>query len=272
MANPASQPSISKSANLLSLPAELRNLIYGYCIESEPEFSFLPGQSLFSRPKIIQHFEYLSLAHVCTLLRAEFRPLYMKDTKIVVLICEVSTFLDVFFLPSTSDQLHRACGNITVHLARDEVYATDVTRLLEVRACAPRVQIKFQMQDHYLQDEARRRLHVLNQVLFPPVNSQYFQSGGLVALAPLLSRVEVKYGGLIGSGIRRSPFVNLPSVKLCFKKAAARGWMDGKARVVGSMIPKLTGVVGFKELKLFVKNLNDVAGQSDWYITSLVDE
>lgn len=85
----------------------MRNKIYDYCIEVDPGVLKRSGQILFLKPKTVHRFDYLALTQVCKQRRAEFRPLYMKNTKILVSVEEVSWYLDVFFPPCTSDQLHQ---------------------------------------------------------------------------------------------------------------------------------------------------------------------
>ncbi|KAF2249787.1 hypothetical protein BU26DRAFT_604103 [Trematosphaeria pertusa] len=79
-----------KPVGLLSLPGELRNRIYHFCVESYPIYIrsvFLPRKP-----------QFIALTRVCRQIREEFLPMFLKKTKFVILPAHFKTHGDITLL------------------------------------------------------------------------------------------------------------------------------------------------------------------------------
>ncbi|KAF2792520.1 hypothetical protein K505DRAFT_362834 [Melanomma pulvis-pyrius CBS 109.77] len=148
----------------MDIPAELRNLIYEYCVE-EPRCTFSTKTVYLTKRKPDQDAvhtvrrgrrkqwirQFFALTQVCRQIRSEFRPIYMKDNQTWIRIKDSAEYIETFFpsVLSSSNSPSSSListggfqGNFVVNVIEDyytdwpqehQVQAPkDITRLLEI--------------------------------------------------------------------------------------------------------------------------------------------
>ena len=135
------------ASSLLSLPGELRNRIYNYCVE--------PGSiTLHSAHRQHRHRPYpipfWSLRHVCRLLYNEFTPIYLAKTMVTLQPSDVERYIAVFYSTPSSYLLGETLssnflipkvhGNIMIHISLGQTL--DLTSVAGLLSRAPNVRIR----------------------------------------------------------------------------------------------------------------------------------
>ncbi|KAI4676674.1 uncharacterized protein J4E84_009509 [Alternaria hordeiaustralica] len=85
----------------LDLSPELRNRVYEYAREDDStRFAPRPNQDplrFAHPPRTVRPWKYFALTHVCTQVRAEYRPLWVRDLRVAFsATTQLTTFLDTF--------------------------------------------------------------------------------------------------------------------------------------------------------------------------------
>lgn len=134
---------------LLSLPGELRNRIYDYCIEPG-WFSLLlslPSTARWYRHNKLSHTHFGCLRYVCSVIRHEYTPLYLARTVVPLRPLNVEQYLAVFYprLPirgtNPSENLSlNSYGYIRFRLRLGETL--DLTPFVGLLCRAPKVRIE----------------------------------------------------------------------------------------------------------------------------------
>ncbi|KAI8931081.1 hypothetical protein NX059_012092 [Plenodomus lindquistii] len=106
-----------KGSRLLSLPGELRNRIYDYCVD-DSRVSFHTGRSEL-KGNAIEYDGYLGFTQTCRQTRSEFRPQYMRATTFMMPDASaLDKFLDIFFPTATGmNNVIKQQGHITIPLS-----------------------------------------------------------------------------------------------------------------------------------------------------------
>lgn len=129
----------------LSLPGELRNHIYDYCVEARPITPF-PAIHQYA-PSVPQ---FRDLRHASKKLYIEFTPLYLKRTIVSLDHSDVERYLSVFYPNhqdlSVGNRLVKGLnpiihGHIRIHIRQSDVL--DLTPFAGLLARAPNVHLEF---------------------------------------------------------------------------------------------------------------------------------
>jgi len=138
------------------LYTEIRNRIYDFCEEELPYYSDHPGQlrkivAPKGLPKNTRSRTFFSLTQACKQIRLEYRPLWLRQSVVLVDFIDLKEFLSTFYhIPSCPEAWYRdAPRELTVSWDHDMTEygdnktLIDIRLLLKLHAYSPRSIITF---------------------------------------------------------------------------------------------------------------------------------
>ncbi|KAF2846253.1 hypothetical protein T440DRAFT_522007 [Plenodomus tracheiphilus IPT5] len=140
---------------LLQLPAEVRNLIYNYCVEDHPVLvtSHCENYGWNSAG------DYGALAKTCRQIRQEFLPLYLENTTIKLYESSNASFITTFYPYVEEEVMKKYRGNFIIPLSHpeSEELHVDITEVLRLAVRSPKVRCRFET-DKYAPNHSRYML------------------------------------------------------------------------------------------------------------------
>ncbi|KAF2133886.1 hypothetical protein P153DRAFT_100544 [Dothidotthia symphoricarpi CBS 119687] len=150
--------------SLLELPGDIRNIIYGFCMNCLPRdrLCLTRAMSTPQQPQVQPQPHYKSLTQASKQLRNEFLPLYMKNNLVYVTLEELPSYLATFFPEATNKTMQTYIGNFIAIVPAEPIRRFDVFPLVRLRTYAPRVSFVFQWFMSYVNARLASRVKILN--------------------------------------------------------------------------------------------------------------
>ncbi|KAF2792527.1 hypothetical protein K505DRAFT_362839 [Melanomma pulvis-pyrius CBS 109.77] len=236
---------------LLSLPGEIRNLVYAYAVEKE-----VPENEYYTAPHIItlnpppppHHDEppstpllpirqWWRLTQVCKQMRYEFYPLYMRRTEVRIRFRDSLQYLRTFFPTEGKDTNRIAAYNGNFKIMVEEMRGEkklDILPLIKLCVRAPRVKCCFESTiaplppDISDSADGRNQINGLNRLLSNELARPSILTGLSMFTRPPITKIYYSLPKHAWTSRWPTQSRFLPKVRIMFRGEWRQEWMNGK--------------------------------------------